>query len=248
MSELSKPTDLYTLTTGRSGTVFLWQVLQASKGISAHHELRPMPDGPARSMARRGFRADLPDVLGLPQREALRRQAQRKGTIHAETGWQLTFFAPRILEALGGEVRFIHLVRDPRTWTSSWLRVLESYDHPGRMFNVMPLEDPMAEWYYSQPRPARSLWWWQTLNGWVMDFLKALPEEQYRLVRMEELTLPVARELYGWLGKPFFLRPQLERALIRHWNDKPELGPNEEWDPEWNQWLPREMMAELGYE
>lgn len=243
MTREEPPLACFTLTTGRSGTVALERLLHSSSELRCHHELRPLPKPLARSRARRL----LYDAYSNPLKSYRRRESMletwTRGKVHVETGWQLTFFAPLFHEQMEGRVKFIHLTRDPRTWVGSWMRLIEYVEEAGRIFNVMPREDPDAEQFFSWEIPRRSLWWWETLNRWILTLPEALDVHH---LRMEDLSLERAEELFRWLGVPFDAL-KASRALGARWNAKPELGPRVEWNAEWERWLPRELMTRLGY-
>jgi hypothetical protein len=162
--------------------------------------------------------------------------AAANGRIYSETGWGLAHYAPYIASQI--DARFIHLVRDPRTWIGSWMaESIPSTKSHGA--TVMPEGDPMHDIYWNEwTPPQRSLWWWSEVNRF------GLWAGGFRL-RFEDMIAGKVEALFDWLGVSYDARGVAAITGTR-WNHRNRNNPA--WDDDWNRWLDTDLMAECGYE
>lgn len=238
---------LFTLSTGRSGTQCLAKILETSEKVQSYHENHPMPCMHARSEARRGVYDFGVCPWGCPaewRRHPLKGHrsaliAESRG-LYSETGWGLTHYAP-LIQRMGIGARWIHLVRDPRTWTLSWLADGVPV-RPSHGAQVCPEGDPLHDLHWSWEPHVRSLWWWAEVHRYALTFARTA--DVYRL-RFEDMIRGDVSGLFDWLGLDC-PQDRIDEVVRTKWNHKGHK--KREWDEAWDADLPLDLMAELGYE
>lgn len=245
---------IFTLSTGRVGTKCLSRVLGCSPEVASYHENHPMTCKHARAEARRGIYRFGPrecgcpllwtaDPLRVPHRRPKMCNADDRGLVYSETGWGLMFYAPLFLDRLG-DVRFIHLVRDPRTWTLSHIQDGPPVDK-SHGATICPPDDPMSAVYWGEWLPAqRSLWWWAEVNWWALRFAAAHPGRVH-LLRHEDMITGDVADLFAALDLDYD-QAQVDTVVETKWNTR--SGPRPTWQDGWAQWLDADLMARFGYE
>jgi hypothetical protein len=235
---------LFVLSTGRCGTRSLWKLLSLSPDISAHHEPKPKADLRARQL---GWLApiwvspwNVPTPIDAARAKRIR-SAQEWGLIYAETAWDLTAYAYR-LEAEFPKAKFIFLHRHPREWMLSWLneRVFETIKSPYTIHDF--IANPKIAG--SEPQ-VRTAWWWEHVNNFSLKFYR----QSDRCMRMSCESLwsdhDVAVGIFKFLGASVPSKAEIEGWATQKYNPGAYRGVD--WDPEWDQLLPRELMKKLGY-
>jgi hypothetical protein len=212
---------VFVLSTGRAGTKTLASLFNLAPNILSYHE--PMPslyelsklsyecgdDSMARKVLREAF---------LSVREERMTYSLARGKGYVETSPQATFLAPVILEAIPN-VRFVHIVRDPRYVVRSAMRRQWYNSNPADNTRIAPRPDsPVGPRWEGYNAFQKNLWLWAETNQWIINFSSGLPNDRVLLVRSEDLfaaheetiaslyafilsPLPSRRKITGVLGK-----------------------------------------------
>lgn len=238
---------VWTITTGRSGTQWLANLLSQFEAISAHHEPVPSLFSDNRAVAegeRVGKRA-----LWNARRDLVV-NAYGRGMCYVDVSPFMSHLVAGLREAFAGS-RFLHLVRDPRKFVCSaaprdWYRYPHAQDHwwpnnhPEGLSNVQ-----------------RLIWWWGEVHRRGLEAERAMPDGTFRL-RAEDMWSDwrVVVDLLEWLKLPPTLTNRAEQIVIAHQNRPRNTSEDKNvtrsaWDPEWDDFLYDtcgDVMQELGYE
>eukprot|EP01113_Clastostelium_recurvatum_P008785 TRINITY_DN14178_c0_g1_i3.p1 TRINITY_DN14178_c0_g1~~TRINITY_DN14178_c0_g1_i3.p1 ORF type:complete len:530 (-),score=88.89 TRINITY_DN14178_c0_g1_i3:182-1771(-) len=141
---------------------------------------------------------------------------------------------------LGPHSKIIYLVRDPRNWVSSWLKLntlnnMTFYEEWGYSQNSfmetcdgVPLSDEFKRLSSTlddktQPPHLRLAARWQAVNAKIFEDILTLPHENRLIVHLEELLTnpqPYVKAMYEFIGMPL-------PARVVDWVDKNTQGGNE---------------------
>jgi hypothetical protein len=176
---------VFILTTGRSGSKFVVELLNLAPDVSAFHEPRPTLQHFADFAFRHQAEVETLTRMIDAARMEMILETLIKGRVFVESNQCLTFFAPAIA-ALFGSAKFVHLVRHPGDFVASAARkgwyVNDSIWEAGR---PKPLET--GRWSaWDQMR--KLVWLWTATNGYLEDFKKNLDRRRHLTVRLEDLT------------------------------------------------------------
>lgn len=221
-NELPVLPPLFVLSTGRCGTFTLTHLLSLAPRVSAFHEPQPILSDLAQKVT------DFPDVdhelvaeALLLARRALWKAGNLAGKRYVETAHYTSFLAPSLLHLMP-DARFLHLTRAPAAFVRSAL---------GYGFYARPLR--ATDW--RQPRPgtsaaatwesrdpcAKNVWYWQEVNTFARDFLRALPPGQGLHLRSEDIFSAdpgALRQLYAMVDSEAPPRRRIQRVLGRQLN------------------------------
>jgi hypothetical protein len=181
---------LFVLSTGRVGTETVAALLGLTRNIIAYHEPRPLLYGLSKLSYEYSDNADVSKVLQeafFTARQELMKRSLDYGMGYVESSPQVTFLAPFIQEAVPN-VRFIHLVRDPRDVIRSGMRRKWYEGHGADKTRITPRPDSSAarEWgSYSAFK--KNLWLWNETNSWIMNFTSGVPAERILLLHSEDV-------------------------------------------------------------
>lgn len=215
---------VFVLSTGRVGTQTLASLFQLAPNVLSYHE--PMPslyglsklsyeytdDILARKVLREAF-------LSLREERISYSLARGKG--YVETSPQATFLAPVILEALPN-VRFIHVVRDPRYVVRSGMRRQWYDSNPADGTRIVPRADSVIclQWKgYNAFQ--KNLWLWAETNRWILNFSSGLSAYRILLIRSEDVFAAheeTIRNLYAFIGVPVPSRRKIMGVLSKKLN------------------------------
>lgn len=185
---------VFVLSTGRTGTALLTELLLLAGGADVHHAPRPeLVRVSKRAYEEIDGNLDLFVEVFKTAREELVLQSVRRGRSYVETNNRVTFFAPAAAVAFP-EARFIHLTRHPGAFVRSGMRrnwYSGTHDHDiGRIVPVG--DDPGVARWDGWDRVARVAWLWNETNRFIVDFLATLPAERHFFARSEDLFVDVA--------------------------------------------------------
>lgn len=175
----------YILSAGRTGTVFLTQLLNELSEVEASHE----PPPSRWQMILANIRNDT--GIGGPLLKVWFEHTRRRRFSGRGMKVELNPFLPALTDLLpepGVETRVVHLVRDPETWAHS-MTVFKASSRFRDVIDYIPFSKP-----YPSPRPAgwshlsageKALWRWVWCNkrlGELEDSVAA-----YRVIKFEDL-------------------------------------------------------------
>lgn len=233
---------VFVLSTGRTGTKTLAALLALAKNVFVYHEPRPLLYG----LSKLSYEYSNDDVVSKVLREAfftVRKQMFdysldcNRGYI--ETSPQVTFMAPIIL-ALIPNVRFIHLIRDPRMVVRSGMRRGWYSGHPADRTRIVPRSGSAADRIWAKWTPfQKNLWLWEETNCWINEFIEDLSSDQYMSIYSEDLfdgRKDIIEELYHFIQSPVPTENKINRVLSEKLNAQ-SIGTfpeSSEWTNEMN--------------
>ena len=191
----------FALGTGRCGTKFLSEVMSRIPNVDSHHELNPLNE----TFMRFAHWYDLPvDPAGfLLQKSEEMAPSLRAGQVFFESSAYLSLSVP--LLAAHFDCRFVLLVRHPAKVINSYLHkgwyrdaairdradLAPSYQPTDQFHHflgrILPRTFSVNDWN-ALSRVGRLAWYWSALNQAVLDAFQDLPENRYRVVRLEDLS------------------------------------------------------------
>lgn len=255
----------FAIGTGRCGTKFLSKVIELEADVASTHERSPLND----TFHRYSKWYNLPmDHEGFLQRkESTILKDLETHTYSFEASPFVSLSTPELYKRF--KSKFIFLVRSPEKVVNSFLHkgwYQESVDKAcknlppsyqgNREFHhflarVMPLGEEFERWK-SMTRVGKIAWYWNAFNKRIIQDLSTLPENCWRMVKLEELTYERYFEVAQFLGfnvtvsknqydELTQLRPNRRRNLpaIALWDAREILEFETEIYP---------MSKELGYE
>lgn len=183
--------SMFVLSSGRVGTQTLSALFQLKHHVFVYHE--PKPNLYALSKLAYKYSGQLLEYEEVWQEAFM---TARKDLInhsfncnkgYIETSPQTTFLAPVILQVIPN-VRFIHVVRDPRFVVRSGMRRKWYEGHLADRTRIVPHSESEAGQKWETYTPfKKNLWLWAETNRWIMDFFSILPNEQKITIHSEDI-------------------------------------------------------------
>lgn len=183
--EQSEP--VFVLSTGRSGTKYLTEILRHINVASVHHAPHPELIVYSKKAYERGSEEfELFKSIFDASRIELISDAFLRHAIYIETNNRISFFAPHI-NALFPRAKFIHLVRDPALFCRSgmrrnWYTGTTQHD-AGR---IVPLEKTGID-FNTLDRFEKIAWLWNETNQFIQDFLNTIDPTRWIMLRAEDM-------------------------------------------------------------
>jgi hypothetical protein len=180
---------VFILSTGRSGSKFVAELLGLSPEARAFHEPLPTLQYFSDFAYRHRHQAEtLAPVIDAARMEMVL-DAYIRNRVFIESNQCLTFFAPA-LAAVFKNARFVHLVRHPGDFVASAARkgwyVNDSIWETGR---PRPLEkEEWRQWSLVQ----KLGWLWNASNGFLRDFFSGWGSDRVQTCRLEDLVASAA--------------------------------------------------------
>ena len=176
---------VFVLTTGRSGSRFVAELLGWSPRLAAHHEPRPTLQRFADfARTRQGDLETLTRMIDAARMESVL-EAMVQDRIYVESNQCLTYFGPAIARLFEGS-RFVHLVRHPGDFVASAVRkgwhLNDSIWEAGRV----RMDDATA--WAGLTQTQKLAWLWREVNEYLDGFLAGLPPARARRFRLEDLV------------------------------------------------------------
>lgn len=187
---------VFTLSTGRCGTMTLARLLNSHPSVIGLHE--PLPrlielSGEAHRAPRAQWAQFAIDVA----RRDYIQEVNRQGKMYAETANRLTFFAYAIEKTFPG-TQFIHLVRNPFEVIESGYRRGWYRGHPWDIGRIRPFEEPWVSRWNSLTVKQKIAWNWVETNRFILEFLSHVPKERKLFLQLETLHERLA-DLWAFL-------------------------------------------------
>jgi hypothetical protein len=200
--------DVFVLSTGRTGTLTLARVFALSKDYLVFHEPSPKLYGLSKLCYIKSPQEHFLDVFGeafIAAREFLLNLSAELGKNYIETSPQTTFLARAIHKVLP-DAKFIHVVRDPRAVVRSMMRRKWYGGNPYDKFRISPESgQPYHDKWYEMKIFEKNIWLWAETNRWIMDFTSTLPDEKKLFVKAEEIFLAkedALKRLFEFIDSP----------------------------------------------
>jgi hypothetical protein len=217
---------VFALSTGRTGTATLASLLGLATNVSVYHEPLPRLFGLSRysylyqNLGDQRIETVLKEALLVARGPALDLALScHKG--YVETSPQGTFLAP-LMEALIPEVRFIHVIRDPRDVVRSGMRRKWFAGNPNDVTRIVPRQGTdMDKAWHSLDAFEKNLWLWAETNNWIADFLQNVPQDRRLTLRAEDIfssTESTIAPLFAFLHSPLPSKQSVNRIMSRKLN------------------------------
>jgi hypothetical protein len=178
----------FVLSTGRSGTLLLNNLLLLSPDAIPLHEPQPELYRPAKRAYEEIHRNPeiFREVFRSAREEYLLKAAQQE-KVYIETNPQCTFFAPVIRDIFPRAV-FIHLVRHPGSFVRSGIRrKWYTGKHSHDVGRILPLENESLKKWDQWGFIEKIGWLWNETNRFIEDFKQTLPVDCVLFVKAEDL-------------------------------------------------------------
>ena len=213
----------FILSTGRSGTKLLSDILELSRKLRTYH--KPHPE--LTYFANYAYASDadkLPVLSGIIDscRYELIRDCFVLEKLYVETNNRVTFFAPHLAN-LYPKSKFVHLQRDVYKFVESgysrnWYSDEKLFDE-GR---ITPENSANVPWSkFSQVQ--KITWLWQSTNQFIRSMMVELSAERKFFIYSEELYQDVGKvmNLLDFIGVTDITQGQVERKIRRPVNVQP---------------------------
>ena len=181
---------VFVLSTGRAGTQTLSALLGISSNVQSYHE--PLPKLYCLSKIAYGETGSEMMLKALTEgfiiaRRKLLNNSLRMGKGYIETSPQATFLAP-VIRAVIPNVKFIHIVREPKEVIRSAMR--RKWYNGNRLDNcrIEPTSTSLVKIKWDSATPfEKNVWLWAETNEWILRFSEELPVDQYIRLRAEDI-------------------------------------------------------------
>jgi hypothetical protein len=173
---------VFVLSTGRTGTQFLTELLRHSSLVRAHHE----PEPTLNLLARKAWQKEGSDDFFKGCFEGARYELLRNSFIlnkgYVETNNRITFLAP-FIRSLYPNAKFVHLVREAESFVKSglqrgWYTDTNIHDE-GRITK--------QEGWGEMDQVDRIAWLWAETNRWITQFGKIMAADKWYVHKSEDL-------------------------------------------------------------
>jgi len=197
---------VFVLSTGRVGTATLAALLGLAKNAFTYHEPEPLLYGLSKLSYEYSDNTNVSKVLQeafYVARQELMKRSLDCGMGYIESSPQATFLAPFIQKVVP-DVRFIHLVREPRDVVRSGMRRKWYEGHGADKTRIIPHPDSSTgrEWE-SYSAFKKNLWLWNETNSWILKFTSSVPAERILLLHSEDVfgaSEEALRKLFTFVG------------------------------------------------
>jgi hypothetical protein len=224
---------VFILSTGRSGSKFVVELLNLSPVASAFHEPRPALQYFSNFACGQQEQPEMLSRIIDAARMEMVLETYISGKVFIESNQCLTFFAP-VLSGLFKNAKFVHLLRHPGDFVASAAR-------KGWYSND-------SIWESGRPKPASAAiwhgwtlvqklgWLWDASNGFLRNFSRGLNDERVRTCRLEDLVADTDRAagLFAFCGVPIpaknVITDMQAKKINRLWVD-PQEPSNMHKDP-----------------
>jgi len=205
----------FTIGTGRCGTLFLYQLMDKEPNVASSHERNPDNETFHRYCQWHGLPVDHEGFLATKEKEILGDLESHAYSFEASP--YLSVSVKELHERFGA--KFILLVRRPD-------RVVTSFAHKGFYRRPYIVKNPDLATGYQDQSPekvhtffariapsgdffpawnamtpvGKIAWFWRAWNERTLEQLAELPEDSYRVVRIEDFDYPKYLELAQFLG------------------------------------------------
>lgn len=224
----------FILSTGRSGTKLLTNILAISPNALPMHEPAPELYRPSRRAYEEiGQRPEVFREVFKSAREEYLLKALQQGRVYIETNNQITFFAPIIRDVFPNAV-FIHLIRHPGDFVRSGIRrQWYSGNHSHDIGRIIPADARIAGEWNEWPPIKKMGWLWNETNQFIESFLATQNKADYITITAEALFSDpkVSRDIFNFLQIEGYHESQVNRIISKPVNAqrKGSFPKFEEW-------------------
>jgi hypothetical protein len=208
----------FVLSTGRTGTMSLTALIEASPLVEAHHEPEPRMITSSYLAWRDRWqeRSFWLDALAVA-RDPLVLSAHKRGKLYFESNNRMTLLAPLLAE-LYPLSRFLLVCRKPGPFVRSAMRRGYFCGHPWDHARIRPRPgSPAADSWSDLPPEERCVWLWHETNSYALNFLESIAPERGHILAAEDLfagDLDKINEVLRFIGLGEFLSDRKLRNLL----------------------------------
>jgi hypothetical protein len=236
--------------TGRCGTKFIYEVFKRNKDVLSWHERHPLNDAFHKYCKWYGLPIDNSGFL-MVKENSIRKDLENH-EFSFEASAHLSLSIKELNDHFGGKI--IYLIRNPADMINSYLKkgwycddifrkdikrapsINKANPMPSELWHfwgrILPTDENAAEWN-KLSRIGKLAWFWTSLNKRILDELKEMPDDQYTIVKLEELgydrylKITEFLKIVPHLAKDAYEAIALERpnkldgvSTIKQWNHK----------------------------
>ncbi len=181
---------VFTLSTGRCGTMTLAALMNLSSYIDAFHEPEP-------KLIYSSYLAFMNNNNCIPleywkkvvahARDAIILKSHYSGRTYFETNNRITLMASFFIDCYPSS-RFVHLYRHPYDFVRSAIRRKYYSGHRWDFARIKPdNEDPYKDKWKDMSQLEKCAWLWNKVNVFILDTLSHLPPERKFFLKSEDL-------------------------------------------------------------
>ncbi|MCP4869396.1 MAG: hypothetical protein GY898_11840 [Proteobacteria bacterium] len=237
----------FVLSTGRTATATLAELVGTSARIAAHHEPEPrLVTMSYLAWEGHGDPAFWSEAVGLARDRAVL-AAHRTGKLYFESSHRLSLLAPALADRYP-RARFLLVSRRPEEFITSGVRRGFYAGHPWDHARPRPTaDDPAAAQWEQWPPERRCAWLWRSINERCLEFAETLPSDRVMTLRCEDLFTrepAVIDALFRFLGAQPPSRRVVHKVLAQRRNSQVGTFP---WgrEPDWSSQEREHVLAEL---
>ncbi len=232
---------VFMLSTGRTGTQTMANMLKLSPKVLAEHEPRPRLVKSSydayMDFENEEWIAQWKDFV-LAVRDDFVLEANANGKVYVESNNRLTYLAPAVLAAFPAS-KFVFSHRNPYQVIQSGMR-RGAYAGPNQAWNFARIrprngEPHFDDWDGMTPL-AKEAWRWARINQISMDFFKTLPEEKKLELPAKKLfggSQEVIKEIFDFVEVPAPPLEELNKIMGKKMNAQAHFNGLEfNWSPE----------------
>jgi len=215
-SDLIKESPIFVLSTGRSGTKFITEILEAYPSLWVEHSPSPELAHQSYLIYRESPDVDSIKLAFLHARMDAMNRAHASGYRYVETNNRITFYAEAIAQIFPN-AKFVHIVRSPAEFVRSGMRRgYYSTMIPELSGHIEPrLCDPIRDIWSELTRVEKISWQWNTINESIERFKATIDANRLFFCRSDDLFLnpDVATSLLEFVGVSYINK---EKILKKH--------------------------------
>lgn len=180
-----KYTPIFILSTGRSGSKFVAELLNLSPNISAFHEPRPSLQYFSNfAYHHQREEKNLTNIVNAARMELLL-EIFIKNKIYVESNQCLSFFAP-VLAKLFKKSKFIHLIRHPGDFIRSAIR--KGWHKNDSIWESGRVKMTDKKLWHRLDHIEKLAWVWNSTNKYIENFKQKIEKKRIIDIRIEDLS------------------------------------------------------------
>lgn len=213
--EKARDNVFFCLSTGRTGTTTLANILSISSKLIAFHEPKPYLYGMSCALYQNSELSNtkFAEQAFLAVRAEKLKIAELAEKKYVETSPQVTFLAPIIASAIPRS-KFVHIVRHPADVVRSGMRRKWYDGHSADNTRITPIKGTKdADMWDQWSTFEKNCWLWNETNKWIINFSNTIEDERFYLIKAEDIYSENQIELQG-LYK-FLSIPPISTKIIK---------------------------------
>ncbi len=232
---------VFLLSTGRSGSKFLAELLNHSPNLAAFHEPQPTLQYFSHyAYIHQQEKDTLTKMIDVARMELIL-DVFIKDKIYVESNQCLTFFAP-MLAQLFKKAKFVHIVRHPGDFIRS--AVCKGWHKNDSIWESGRVKLADQQQWQTMDHIQRLAWLWATTHQYIEHFKHSIDPKRHAFFKMEDLVSDIqqVQDLLNFIGGQDIPVEQIKEIqhnpineLIIHPNEPPNIKKNLTF-PHYTQW------------